>query len=170
MATAGQITALESGLTLLQADATLSTYVDDFSIASRYRPATIPGMTRHAIQLIPGATEARPGTVKRNLEQFTIRVRLVIKVWDPTDEDAILLARTVVGIGTSQVGFLQFAEDVKNAVRKQELTGLAEETAIEADAIPDISQVPNEAHDEIFYESSLNWNLLRVAYHEAALR
>lgn len=157
--TAWTITALNGLKSTLENDATLQLYVDTFAIGDRARGVELPDMTRHAIHLFPEGLDAATVHSPTRLTQFfRVRMRLSILVWDPTDEDAVITGTTVVGVGTSTVGILQFVEDVRDAVRRDTQSNLLEETGHEGDSAVDFLRIPVPDRDRVFYEAEMTWS------------
>lgn len=165
MATPWTITAITGAKSALLANATLAAYVDTVEIWDRDRPEDLPALTRHAIVIVPESLSVEVLTPDRNREFMRCRLRLVIAVWDPTNRQVAVTGETVVGVGTSQVGILKFVEDVQNALRKETLSGLLEETAMEADGVAAFVINPRPERDRIFLECSLTWTAEHVAPH-----
>jgi hypothetical protein len=164
------ITALTGLKDTLEANARLSLYVDSVSITDRHRTDEVPAMRRHAIVLIPGALTVQPRTPGSNLELFTVTVRLVIRVWDVENPDEVVTSNSVTGgVGASEVGMLQFVEDVANALRKVELS-ILEMTGVECDGMPTLTQVASDERDTLFYETALTWTGQHKGYHDPTLR
>jgi len=170
MSTAWPITAITRIKAALIADTTLEQYVDSITVTDRYREDTLPIMTRHAIEIIPGAKTVGFDTCGRNVETLTLDLRLVIREWSVTDRSAILLGVTYLAPGTSEIGVYQFAEDIGNALRLNELTGLCDATGMEIDAVPSLRQIQNEDRDRAFYETILTGSWVKFALHDAAQR
>lgn len=156
MSSAWTITALQAVKAALEDDARLATYVDAVRLDGRMRDDVMPDVTRHGILIAPGGIAAQRHTVQQNLETFFYYLKLVIVPWgSPDDEASLLTANTVVDVGTSQVGMLQFREDVANALRGNTLSGFVESTQVEADGLPDLSRVPVAEHDRLFYTATI---------------
>lgn len=169
--TAWTVTALTRLKDVLETDARLSQYVDSVSITDRARPDEVPDMQRHAIVLIPGQITVQPRTPQSNLELLTVAVRLVIRVWDVDDPSAVVISDDITGgVGGSEVGMLQFVEDVACALRKNELSALVEMTGVEADGMPALTAVQSADRDTLFYETTLTWTGQFKGYHDPALR
>lgn len=163
------VDALEAVKAELEGNARLASYVDTVIVRSRLRDDEAPALTRHAILIAPGGKTVTRDTTTTSLESLSLYLRLFVLPWDPADEEDLLTADTVVGVGTSEVGIYQFAEDVSNALRSQEF-GILESTATECDVIPDLSRMESEAWDTAVYTVTLVWTGQRIANHDPSLR
>lgn len=154
--TAWRHVAFERLATELAADAVLATYVDTVARVERIRDDELPDFTRHAIVIAPlGDPAAAPHSPSHNDERFACRLRLVIAGWEPANPLEHVTGTTVVGVGTSEVGMLKFAEDVRNALRRNDLSTLLEETGREADQELSYPSIPEREH--CFTEADLTW-------------
>lgn len=165
--TAWTVTALGRIKSELEANARLASYVDAVQITDRIREDELPAVQRHGIFVVGGALSSTVDTTTHSMEAFTGACVLVIVPWSTT-RSLLRTANTVVGVGTSEVGMLQFMEDVRNALRKNELSDLCEATAMEADQQPDISTI--NVHDRAFDYAILPWRFLHRGAHDPALR
>lgn len=176
------ITALTRLRSLFVADARLSLYVDTFApLALRLRDSG-PGFdfTRHAIQIAAGGVSVAPSTVASNVETIAGIVRLWMVPWT-LDESLLLTSDNVAGgvgangVGGSEVGILQFAEDVRNAVILTELDGgtgirLVEPTGLEMAGYAPIHVPPLDDLDHVVIRHDIPFAFQHVGYMDPALR
>ena len=162
------VTALTRLASELAADAELSLYVDTIETWDADRADSLPDLTRHGIALVADAIPVpSPLVTTHNLERFTVRIRLFLAVWDPTDPAASVTGTsTSGGVGASTVGMLKFTEDVQNALRLNTLSDLLESTGIEADRGGAIATITSVDRDRIIKETTLLWVGEYVAPHD----
>lgn len=159
MTTAWTITALNALVTELENDAVLATYVDTVELGDVDRADDAPDFTRHGIRIVPlGLESAEVFSPVTTLERFRVGIHLYVLNWDPVNPIESITGTTVVGVGTSEVGIVQFVEDVCNALRLNTLSDLLEETGVEVEKTAiDFSRVVNGSRDRVFRECVLTW-------------